>query len=56
MVESHVPVFRMGLYESIHSDVGGLVFLYYQEGRYLMRLVEAVEEERPLGRGQMFQH
>ena len=56
IIESRVPVFRTGSYELIHSCVGGVVFLYYQDSRYLMRLVEAVEEECPLGCGQMFQH
>ena len=51
-----MPIFRTGSYESIHPCVGGVVFLYYQDSRYLMRLVEAVKEECPLGRGQMFQH
>ena len=50
-----MPVFRTGSYELIYLFVG-VFFLYYQDSRYLMRLVEAVEEEHPLGRGQMFQH
>ena len=34
-----------------------VLFLYYQDSRYLMRLVEAVKEEHPLlGHGYMFQH
>ena len=55
VVESPIPVGRRGSYELVHFGVG-VVSLRYQDGRYLVQLVEAVEEERPLGRGQMFQH
>ena len=55
VVESPISVVRDGSYELVQSGVC-VVFLYYQDCRYLVWLSEAVEKAHPVGCSQMFQH